>query len=120
MKSPAEQRRWLLLRRRGVFRRSGKYPLAIGQSHAAGAAGIGTVLGKSPLNVNQIALFQGVPGPALPAQGVRRPAFALPMDRLTAGVLDIDVEPDVRIHPIDFRDRALQLYCLRSVIFRRE
>jgi len=100
--SSARRRRW-----RGgwsvITGRAAEHLLARWQSDHAGAGRVGAVLGAEGLDRHFIAHLEIVLPPAPPNQLNGRPGFELPLfdARVDFGV---DVDPGVRIHPLDFGD----------------
>src|SRR5262245_29524299 len=105
----------------GVVSGPREYFLAIRQDHASRIDGIRSVFCSPPVDGYGIAGLERVFPPTVPVQTVRRPAFTCVIDNLAGGfIFRIDVEIDVRIHPLHFRDFAGELDRFVSVILRCE
>src|SRR5262245_18718844 len=65
-----------------------------------------SILGAAPLDGDDVAGLHRVARPAFPDERVRPTELERPVRGLAGGVLDVDVEPAVRIGPLDLRDRS--------------
>src|SRR5690606_33755139 len=81
-------------------------------------AGIGAVLREIALDRERRAEPQGLAGPALARQRVRRAAFALPRRHRAVLALHVEVDPDVRVAPFDLGYRAFERDRLGGVELR--
>ena len=103
-----------------IVGRTRKYALAARQLHRSRVAGVGAVLGAEALDGRLVAHLQRVPAPAIARQSVGRAAFTLPVRDRAALVLGVQINPDVRIHPVQFGNHTLQRDGFRCVELRRE
>src|SRR5437870_1127816 len=94
---------WLWRRGGIASRRTGEDVPAIGKLDEARVAGLRAVLGQHTLDGDLVAGLQGVHTPTVSRQGVGRPTFALPGLHASLLVLHIQVNPDVRIGPLELR-----------------
>ena len=72
----------------------------VGQFYSSGVAGVRPVPGLESFNDHRIALPQGAAVPAKASQSVGCAAFALPVLHRPIGPRDIQINPDVRIGPL--------------------
>src|SRR5216683_2724208 len=100
--------------------RSGKYFAAVWQHHFSRVGHLRTVLGQRTVHGDAIADLEGRPLPAIPDQNVRAGELQVPIRHLALLILDVDVEPRVRIQPFDTCHHAFQLDRLVGVVLRRE
>src|SRR5437764_2153551 len=95
--------------RRAGARRSQKQLAAVRERHvAAVGAQLRMIARLIAVDDDLGARLQRVLGDAAAEQRVRRPAFDHPLFLGPVGLRDLDVDPRVRIHPLDLRDRSLQ------------
>src|SRR5688572_6561904 len=91
------------------------------QRHAARVHALGAVFRQPPLDGDQLAVLQRFTPPALALQAVRGTHLGAPvLDLAGLLVLHVDVEPHMRIGPLDLGDGAAQLDRLVRVELRRE
>src|SRR6202012_6051035 len=94
---------------RAIVGRTRKHTFAARQLYPPGIARIGSVLGAETFNGGLIAYFERVSAPAIARQGIGRPTLALPVSYGAAFVLGVQINPDMGIHPVQFRNRTLQV-----------
>src|SRR5579872_1307540 len=99
-------RRSLLIGRRVPAGRSCKHAASVGQHYAAGIGGFRTVLGERSFDRDLITLLQRIFAPALFQQHGNRAQLEVPIGNLAVGVLHVDVESRVRIHPLHLGDNS--------------
>src|SRR6516165_11377702 len=90
----------------GVAARRGAQRLAIRRRHRSGVGSLRAVSREAADHGDHVTDFHGVAQPAALLQLVRRTHLARPARPGTVFLLDVDVEPDVRIGPVDLRDDA--------------
>src|SRR5438876_5407304 len=90
------------------------------EDHAAAVSDVRAVLRAIAFDDDLGADGKGALVPPAAQQLVRRAHFDFPADRLSVSVLDVDVQPGVRIDPLDLRDGPLQGHRVVGVEFRRE
>src|ERR1700728_540986 len=92
---------------RAVFGRAREHALAARQFYGPSVTGVGPVLRTKTLNGSLIANFQRISAPAVAGKRIGRTALTLPMSHRAAVVLGVQINPDVRIHPVQFRNDTL-------------
>src|ERR1041385_2639481 len=107
----------LLLTLAFSLRRAGEDLTTIGQLYGAGIGQLGAVLRQRSGNRNLVALLQGVTSPTLAHQAVGAAEFQFPVVYRSVLFLDVDVEPRVRIHPLDLGYRPGKRHGLGRIIF---
>ena len=81
--------------------------------HTARISPVTSVLCARAIDFYLIAQFHCGARPAAALQSMRRAHFPTPVFDGAVGLLHVDVKPDVRIRPFDFRD--IPLHCCRLV-----
>ena len=94
--------------------------LPVGERHVAAVRAIGAVLRTVAVHDDFGPHGKRLPGQAAPQQRIGRAAFDHPPLHRAVGLLDVDVDPGVRVDPFDPDHGALQLHRLVEVEFRRE
>src|SRR5712692_5622109 len=87
-----------------ILRRPGKQLFPVRQHHRPGITGVGRILGSESLDGDFAPDLQGILAPALPGQRVRGPTLALPFSHSARLIFGVEVNPDVRIQPLEFCD----------------
>src|SRR5262245_13187984 len=87
-----------------VRRRSTEEIPAVRQLDAPAAGRGQSALGAIALDLDHRAGLDGVARPAAAQQERRRAHLERPLHDLTVVALDVDPEPRVRVHQLDFRD----------------
>src|SRR5881397_3651271 len=91
-----------LLLRDDVLSGASKDLAAIGKGDVASRGVVGAILRPKAFDLHRIPGFQHVSGNSTPHQHARRTSREAPGSDLSAVVLYIHVEPDMRVHPLDF------------------
>ena len=81
---------------------------------------VAPVLGATAFDGNDVTGVHRFPRPASPQKNVRTAHFKAPIRHLASVVFDVNVEPGVRIQPLEFRDRTCQLDRFLGVVLRRK
>src|SRR5260370_15412680 len=97
----------------------GKLPAILKRDRVAGNQ-MRTVAGAKTLGREHVPRLDGVFTPALPVKNVRRTALEGPIHYFAARVLDVEIEIDVRIHELHFRDGSGKRQRLAVVKFNAE
>src|SRR2546425_2210058 len=115
-------RRTLLLRIfRGAFASLGvprEYFLTIRHRYVSRVDRVGSILRQEAFDRYRVTDLQRILSPALPVQAVWRAAFNGKIDVFAAGIFRVNIEVDVGIHPLHFRDLAAELDRLVVIVFR--
>src|SRR5258708_36202642 len=82
--------------------RSGELTLTAWQLNCARVAGLGAVFGDKSVDSHLVPRFQRVLSPAVAGQSVGRASFTLPLHEVSALILHIHINPDVRVCPFEF------------------
>src|SRR4051812_13207382 len=112
----------LLLRRRRRVRhhRAGEHAAAVGHRDRAHVAGLRSVFRHEAVDGDRLIDLERITRPAVARERVRRAPFALPRLYRALRVLHVEVDPDVRVAPLDLRHRAGQHDRLVRVELRGE
>src|SRR5262245_574404 len=100
--------------------RSSEDAAAIREFDGSGITGLGSILGKIAFDGDLIAGFQRVFGPAVPSQRIWRAALTLPFLNDTLVILHVEIDPYVRIEPLDLCNGSVQVDRLILIKFRGE
>jgi len=108
---------WLLRRLAGA----GEQPLpGLGVQDDLGVGVVRSVLRPRPFDGHLVARLQREPGPPEPHQPVRARQLEAPVRHLARRVLHVDINPGMRVRPLQLRDSARQLHRLVRVELRRK
>src|SRR5690606_28540759 len=118
---PSSGRSALLRRRLNILRRPAEeQPLAVAEQERPPDRRVAPVSSLIPLDRQLRARRHRLRRDPPPEQRVRAAAFDHPRHRLAVVADDLEMEPRMRIDPLDLRDRALQLHRPVDRELRRE
>src|ERR1043165_821634 len=104
----------------GILGRCGEDAAAIGKRHLTARGVVRSVARLEPLHLHHVANLHDVAVNTLAHQKRRRSTREPPGDDLVPRILDVDVEPDVRILPLDLFDDARHRNRFGLVVFGGE
>src|SRR5262249_22307600 len=91
---------------------------AVLEAHGAGVCEVGPILGARAIDDNHVSGLQGIPAPAVSHQYVRTSELTRPMNHFAGRVFNVEVDPRMRIDPIQPGNGAFELDRFRAVELR--
>src|SRR4029453_6268078 len=106
--------------RRHPPRRSGEHTVAVSNRHDPGIGPQRAILCQRPFDGDVVSHFERLARPPAPNEEVGAAQLKAPIGFLALLVLDVQIDPRMRIGPFHFRDRAGHRRRFLGVVFRSE